>query len=237
MKKKLLAFAAALLVLVAFGGFAFWYFMSKPLYEPGMVHAELNLRGPLVPPPQANDADFWNVEKDSRLYHFAAGEGPNVLIIHGGPGQPSSGPWPGLQALTNDYRFVYYDQRGCGRSTRPFDKFANPSDFYSNLKTLDQTLGIGAQVADIERIRKILGEDKLVLIGHSFGGLLASLYAAEFPDHVKALILVSPADLLVMPQQDIAFFDEINNRLPPEMKSEYGDYLKRYLDFSGIFSK
>jgi len=53
---------------------------------------------------------------------------------------------------------------------------------------LDQTLGLGAQIADIERIRQILGEDKLILVGHSWGGFLASLYAAEFPEHVTALI-------------------------------------------------
>jgi proline iminopeptidase len=76
---------------------------------------------------------------------------------------------------------------------------------YANMTNLDRTLGLRAQLADIERIRQILGDDKLILIGHSWGGFLASLYAAEFLEHVQALILVSPAAALVMPQDDEKF--------------------------------
>jgi proline iminopeptidase len=89
----------------------------------------------------------------------------------------------------------------------------------------------------IGRIRRILGTDKLVLAGHSFGGLLAALYAAEFPQHVKALILVAPADLLVMPQAGGGLFGDIERRLPPAMKAGYADFMKRYFDFGGVFAK
>ena len=41
--------------------------------------------------------------------------------------------------------------------------------------------------ATIERIRRILGRDRLTLVGHSFGAFLAAMYAAEFPDRVEAL--------------------------------------------------
>jgi proline iminopeptidase len=105
------------------------------------------------------------------------------------------------------------------------------------MTTLDKTLGIGAQVADIERIRQILGEDKLIVIGHSFGGFLASLYAAEFPEHVEALILVAPADVLVMPQTDGGLFEEVRKRLPENMQQDYAAYLKDYMNFGNIFSK
>ncbi|HLF02039.1 MAG TPA: alpha/beta hydrolase, partial [Anaerolineales bacterium] len=134
------------------------------------------------------------------------------------------------------YQFHYYDQRGCGQSTRPIDKFSSNS-YSENLMTLDKTLGLGAQIADIERIRQILGEERLIIIGHSFGGFIASLYAAEFPDHVEALILISPADVLVMPQPDGGLFEIVGQRLPDDMRSDYDAYLKRYLDFGGIFSK
>jgi proline iminopeptidase len=235
-RRKLWIASAALLALIAIGGVAFWYLMNQPLYEPGMVRAGHNLRSPLAPPAPSDEPGFWNVEKDIRLHHFAAGNGRTVLVVHGGPGQPAAEPWPGLQALTGRYRFVYYDQRGCGQSSRPIDRFSSSNDF-DNMKTLDRTLGLGAQIADIERIRAILGQEQLILVGHSFGGFLASLYAAEFPQRVKALILVAPADVLVMPQRGVQFFDEIGRRLPPQMKGEYAEYLKRYLDFGGIFSK
>lgn len=235
MKKRLTIAVLVVLVLGVAAG-ALWYGMSMPLYEPGMVRAGIKLGAPLVPPPQGDDPNHWIVEKDIRLHHFAVGTGENVLIVHGGPGRPTAQAWPGLNSLTDTYRFNYYDQRGCGRSTRPIDKFDSAS-YRDSMKRLDRTLGIGAQLADIERIRTILGGGKLLLIGHSFGGFLASLYAAEFPQHVKALVLVAPADLLVMPQQGDGFFTEVQRRLPQPMQAEYADFLKRYLDYGSIFAR
>jgi proline iminopeptidase len=141
-----------------------------------------------------------------------------------------------LEPLTDEYEFIYYDQRGCGKSTRPFDRFAS-SNFFQNTSTLEQTLGLGAQVADVERIRKILGEEQLLIVGHSFGAFLAALYAAEFPENVKGLILVAPADTLVMPPEHGGLFEEIRDRLPEEMKEDFAAFLDDYLDFGGIFSK
>ncbi len=225
-----------LLALVVVVGVWFWYSMKKPLYQPGMVRAGKHLRAPLAPPGQAADGQFWQVEQDVRLYHFAAGEGINALVVHGGPGYPYVEPWLGLAPLTDDYSFHYYDQRGCGQSTRPIDEFAS-GNFYNNVKTLDAALGIGAQLADVERIRRILGEEKLILVGHSFGGFLAALYAAEFPARVEALALIAPADVLLMPQENGGLFEEVKKRLPPDMQEDYAAYLKGYLDFRGIFSK
>lgn len=236
MKKMIIIAGLILVVLVVAVGIFFWYSMGKPLYKPGMVREGQNLRAPLPPPEQSDDEHFWNVEQDIQLYHFSRGEGRNVLIVHGGPGYPYSEPWVGLGPLTDDHKFHYYDQRGCGQSTRPIDRFSS-SNYYENSTTLDQTLGIGAQVADIERIRQILGEDKLIIIGHSFGGFLASLYAAEFPERVEALILIAPADVLVMPQTDEGLFGQVRKRLPEEMREEYAAYLEEYLDFKNIFSK
>jgi proline iminopeptidase len=236
-KKKVIfiALGAVLLVVVAVGGFM-WYSMGQPLYKPGMVRADKNLSAPLASPPQPSGS-FWQVEKGIRLYHFSAGQGDSVLVVHGGPGLPSLEPWPGLAPLETRYRFRYYDQRGCGKSTRPFDRFAS-NNFYRNMVTLERTLGMGAQVADIERIRRILGEERIVLIGHSYGGFIASMYAAEFPERVKALILVAPADMLVMDSSKGGkLLDDIRRRLPAEQQKEYDTYLREYLDFRNLFSR
>jgi proline iminopeptidase len=210
--------------------------MNQPLYKPGMVRAGENLRAPLAPPGQPEDEHRWNAEPDIELYHFSAGEGRNVLVVHGGPGYPYTEPWPGLEPLTGDHAFHYYDQRGCGRSTRPIDTFSS-NNTYENMKTLERTLGISAQVADIERIRRILGEERLILVGHSFGGFLASLYAAEFPERVEGLVLVAPADVLVMPQESGGLFEAVRERLPEDMWEEYDAYMGEYLRFQGMFSK
>ena len=105
------------------------------------------------------------------------------------------------------------------------------------MTTLEQTLGIGAQLADIERIRQILGDEQLILIGHSWGGFLATLYAAEFPERVAALVLVAPADMLVMPQPEGDLFAVVRQRLPVTMQAEFDAYMKEYLNFGNVFSK
>lgn len=185
---------------------------------------------------QAQDENHWTVEKDIRLFHFSEGKGRNVLMVHGGPGFPTHTAWPGLKPLTSRYRFVYYDQRGCGRSTRPIDRLTSPN-YGANVKELISTLGLGTQLADIEKIRQTLGDEKLILIGHSFGGFLAALYASEHPEQVKALILVAPADVLVMPPADGGLYEQIKTLLPEAMKAEYGAFLGRYFDYGRIFTR
>jgi len=236
MKIYVILGSVALVVALVIAGLLIWTWMQKPLYEPGMVRTGKTLRAPLTPPSQSPDQDFWNVENDIKLYHFAHGVGTNVLVIHGGPGYPVTQPLAGLEPLTSRFRFHYYDQRGCGKSSRPIDKFPS-SNYYQNMQTLDKTLGLSAQIADVERIRQILGEDQLILVGHSFGGFIASLYAAEFPDHVKALILVAPAEMLVMPPESGGLYEQVKPLLPEDMQAGYANYMKRYFDFGKLFSQ
>jgi proline iminopeptidase len=235
MKTILLILGIVLLVIVVAGGLV-WYWMTGPLYQPGMVRAGKDPRAPLIPPDQANDPELWTVETDIKLYHFAAGTGRKVLIVHGGPGIPYTQAWKGLEPLTQNYQFIYYDQRGAGRSSRPIDRFTSPN-YVENVRTLDRTLGLAAQIADIERIRQVLGEEKLILIGHSFGGFLASLYAAEFPERVEALILVAPADVTVMPGGRSDLFGAVRERLPQAELAGYDNWKRGYFDYGTIFSK
>jgi proline iminopeptidase len=225
--------AVVLILIIAAGGF--WYVSMQPLYKPGMVR-EMGVA--LTPPMQPTDSQKWLVEGNIELAHFGVGEGRNVLIIHGGPGQPFTQPVSGLEPLTSEFQFHYYDQRGCGESTRPIDRFES-QNMYANMQTLDQKLGLGAQIADIERIRQILNDEKLILIGHSWGGFLASLYAAEFPEHVEALILISPANTLVMPQPDAEsdLFAAVRAKLPPEERAEFDAFMKEYMNFNTLFQK
>lgn len=225
----------AVLMVLILSCFLWESIIAAPLYTPGMVRAGTNLRGPLETPRQSGEHSYWQVEEDIRLHYATQGQGRPVLVVHGGPGYPIHGPLEGLEMLTKSHKFFYYDQRGCGRSTRPFDRFS--SNFYANMKELERTLGIGAQVADIERIRRILGEEKLILMGHSFGGFLATMYAAEFPEHVESLLLVAPAGVLVMPDEGEDFFEEIRKGLPKARQSEYDEFLKTYLDFGSVFSR
>jgi proline iminopeptidase len=235
-RKMTLIVVIGLVVLVVIGGIAVWWMMGQPLYEPGMVRSGKNLRGPLVPPEQTSEGSYWLVEKDVRLFYHTQGAGSPVLVIHGGPGFPIRQSLTSLEPLAGQYKFYYYDQRGCGRSTKPFDHFES-RNFCANMKELERTLGIGAQVADLERIRHILGREKLVLMGHSFGAFLASMYAAEFPEHVQALVLVAPSGVLVLPDKESSFFQLIREHLPEAQRADYDHFLTEYLDFGQVFSK
>lgn len=122
------------------------------------------------------------VVNDVRLWYKVAGRGakgaPPLLFLHGGPGYNSysfeaqAGP-----ALENKLQVIYLDQRGSGRSERPWRA----------------EYSIAALVDDIEALRKTLGVDKLAVMGHSFGGTLALEYAAAHPEHVAKVVLVSAA--------------------------------------------
>src|SRR5437867_8730237 len=119
-------------LLLALAGIWFWRLVGAPLYQPGMVRAAMNLRAQFDLPPQDNDAAFWTVEKDIRLHHFSQGQGRPVLVLHGGPGYPIVNPLLGLVPLATKFQFHYYDERGCGQSSRPFNRFTS-KNFYANM--------------------------------------------------------------------------------------------------------
>lgn len=233
--KKMGITAGIVVIVLGFAGyFGFQYMISQPMYQPGDVRKQIDslVRSEI----REKDGSTWEVEEGIRLHHFERGNGRNVLVIHGGPGFPVSEPFPGFRELENRFRFVYYDQRGCGKSTRPIQSFSS-SNFYENGKILEKKLGLTAQLADIERIRRHLEEDRLILVGHSFGAFIASLYAAEFPERVEGMVLIAPADVLILPQESGGLYEEVGNLLPQHMQNDYQDYMKRYFDFSTVFEK
>ncbi|MEW6041477.1 MAG: alpha/beta hydrolase [Elusimicrobiota bacterium] len=230
--KVILKIVTVIVGIIIVAGVIF-YMMSKPMYKPGMVRAEYSFA---LPVQKALRDNYLRVENDIELYYFSDGEGENIVVIHGGPGYPFDKPYEGLKLLNKNYKFIYYHQRGCGKSTRPFDTFVS-KNYYQNLKSLTGKLGLGAQIADIERIRLILRQDRITIIGHSYGAFIASMYAAEFPEKVKSLILISPANVFKMPPDDGGLFDWVGELLPEDMKQDYDSYLKWYFDYKDIFKK
>jgi proline iminopeptidase len=129
--------------------------MTGQSYQTGTIASNPDWTSRLIPPPQTPDSQEWEVEPGIRLHHFSAGQGRSVLFIHGGPGYPYQSPLAVFKPLEKRYCFHYYDQRGCGRSTRPVDVF-NSRNYFSNFQKLNRALGLEAQIGDIERIRRIL---------------------------------------------------------------------------------
>jgi proline iminopeptidase len=133
-------------------------------------------RQALLPDPAA----FVDVD-GARLFVRSAGAGAPIVVVHGGPGMSHDYLAPQLiELLAGEYRLIFYDQRGSGRSSGVEDP---------------ARLTMAQFVDDLERLRQALGLEQLTLLGHSFGGLLAMYYAAERPEAVSRLLLVdtSPA--------------------------------------------
>ncbi|MEO8287278.1 MAG: alpha/beta fold hydrolase [Chloroflexota bacterium] len=112
------------------------------------------------------------------LYYRVVGQGQPVIVLHGGPDFDHSYFLPDLDRLSDSYQLIYYDQRGRGKSA-------------DNVQPEDVT--IQSEIDDLERLREYFGLDKVALLGHSWGGLLAMEYAIRHPDRVSHLILVNTA--------------------------------------------
>ncbi|NJL64617.1 MAG: alpha/beta fold hydrolase [Methylacidiphilales bacterium] len=100
---------------------------------------------------------------------------PVAFLIHGGPGADHTGYKPTFSALTRRLQLVYFDHRGQGRSAR--DRKEN--------YTLDNN------VEDMEALRQYLGLDKIVVLGTSYGGMVALSYAVRYPQYVSHLIVIA----------------------------------------------
>ncbi|MCX5744102.1 MAG: alpha/beta fold hydrolase [Proteobacteria bacterium] len=98
-----------------------------------------------------------------------------LVLIHGGPGVSHEYMLP-LETLVDDgYAVATYDQRGVGRTNAPVD----PHD----QDALDLAY-------DLEAIRETLRVDKIDLVAHSFGGVIAMAYADAYSPHVRSLSFV-----------------------------------------------
>jgi proline iminopeptidase len=111
---------------------------------------------------------------DCKLCCEQEGQGTPVVLLHGGPGATHHEFHPWFSQAKDFARVIYYDQRGCGLSDY------EPGKGYS----VDQA------VEDLDRLRQALGIDQWVVLGHSYGGLLAQCYAIKYPENVKGLILL-----------------------------------------------
>ncbi|MEW4568189.1 alpha/beta hydrolase [Tautonia sp. JC769] len=111
-----------------------------------------------------------------RLHVQHAGEGPDVILIHGVTGDLSI--WflcRAMQVLASDYRVTAFDLRGHGYSEVP------PSGYTS-----------ADHASDLLALMDDLGADRARLVGHSFGAVIAAHAAALAPDRVESVVLSDP---------------------------------------------
>lgn len=109
--------------------------------------------------------------------HMASGDGRTV-IASGGIHYDHSCFRPWLDPLAEAARLVYYDHRGTGQSVDG----VHP-----------EQLDDERWIEDIELLRKAVGTQSMLLLGHSYGGFLAQQYALRHPDRLDGLILCCTA--------------------------------------------
>jgi proline iminopeptidase len=112
------------------------------------------------------------------LYVRTIGRGPPIIVLHGGPDFDISYLLPDLDLLKDAYRLIYYDQRGRGKSA-------------ARVRPDDVTLA--SDIDDLDKVRQHFALDAPVLLGHSWGAVLALEYALRYPTRVSRLILMNPA--------------------------------------------
>jgi proline iminopeptidase len=118
-----------------------------------------------------------------------------VIFLHGGPGVSTRQQdllW--LEGLARDRPVLAYDQIGTGGSSR-----------------LDDPTGYSLERArdDLETVRRHVGFDRVILVGHSWGAVVAASYVAVHPERVDAVIALTPGSL----DQDTDLADDPSVRL------------------------
>jgi proline iminopeptidase len=96
-----------------------------------------------------------------------------LLLLHGGPGGSPEYFEDFPEHLGSGYEIYFYSQLGSYLSDQPAD---------TTLQT------VARKVEEVEEVRKALGLEQFYLLGHSWGALLASAYAAKYQQHLKGLI-------------------------------------------------
>jgi len=163
----------------------------------------------LYPPIEPNQSGMLKVSDRHTLYWEECGnpDGKPVVMLHGGPGGGCNAAMRRFHDPAK-YRIVLFDQRGAGRSTPHADLVDNT--------TWDL-------VADIERIREMLGIAHWQVFGGSWGSTLALAYAEKHPERVTELVL---RGIFMLRRWELEwFYQEGASRLFPDQFEPYREFI------------
>lgn len=137
---------------------------------------------------------------DVALVYESQGKGDPVILLAGGPGVTPYSVKPVQDLVALNHQAVLVHQRGTGKTALPSTSRAH--------------LSLPIFIEDIDAVRRDLHADKVTLIGHSWGGMLAMAYAAAHPDRVSHLVLMDSGGVNL--SFTGVFTDNIMMRLQPE---------------------
>jgi proline iminopeptidase len=166
-------------------------------------------------PDSHTDGKYYRVN-GANLYTVTVGEGAPLFLIAGGPGGAHLG-LRSFDSLASDMQLIYYDGFGRGKS----DTAKVVTEY-----TLER------DIEDLEGLRIAMKLDKISILGHSYGGLVAQGYAIKYPNQVAHLILANTFHSFEMWQAN----DDNSNH---EIKTNYPEVweeLMRIREAGGISS-
>lgn len=165
-----------------------------------------------------------------RIWYRVVGDGPGtpLITLHGGPGFPHDSLLP-LAALADERPIVFYDQLGCGRSSRPTDvELWRVSRFVDELASLCKALAL----------------ERYHVLGTSWGSMLATDFALSRPAGLASLVLANPclsiprwmedaatlrAKLPEATQQVLTRHEELGSTDCPEYQAAMAAYYQTYM--------
>ena len=138
-----------------------------------------------------------------RLYvphdKIAAARTP-LIVIHGGPGASHAALYDGLNKLADDRPVVFYDQLG---------SYFSPAAMTPHLMRTERFAD------ELGQVMAALGIENAALLGHSWGGVIATEFALKHPERVTGLVLSSP--LLSTPRW-MTDCNDLLDKFPKEMR-------------------
>ena len=117
-------------------------------------------------------AETFKSHDGAALHYEVIGKGEPIVLLSGGPGFSPDYLRPIANTLAGKYRFILFHQRGTGKSADNTD------------------LQLANLIGDVEALRKERDVNKLTIVAHSFGGILAMMYGRQYPDRVGGLAFI-----------------------------------------------
>jgi proline iminopeptidase len=168
-------------------------------------------------PDSSKDGKFYKIN-GANLWVVTVGTGEPLILISGGPGgaHKSLRSFDSL-SVKGTIQLIYFDAFGRGKSDTAKDV---------------KEYSLDRDIEDIEGLRKAMHLDKISVLGHSYGSLVAQGYAVKYGEHLSHLILANGFHSFVMWQEN----DDNSNREIKENYPEVWDELTKFREQGGISS-
>ena len=135
---------------------------------------------------------------DIQVACTVVGEGTPLIVVHGAIGLGAT-YMRSLDRWADGFQLVYYDQRGSGGTP-----LGDPA-----------RVSFAGAIDDLDGLRAALGVDRVNLVGHSAGAILAALYAGTRPESTSSVVLLNTGPPLI-PELMQAFGQEMASRRTPD---------------------